>query len=205
MTRALFFLVIGLLISCSQPNKNTETADTLRTTEKADTIIPTETAKEEKDIATNTSSDSDEEDCIFNNDYKGLTTNWLAELNIKDFIWRNDLKKALVSIGQDTVFFSKGGCTHSGLLVELKLTDDIHPITDSTYWINKVLELSMDYKMNHYSKMIREGKIRRAHSGQKSVWYEIEDDDPEDNLIYNGIEIVHDGRNKRISISQYFN
>lgn len=203
MTR-VFYLIIGLLISCSQPNKNTETADTLRTTEKVDTIKPTETAKE-KDTTTNTNSDSDEEDCIFNNDFKGLTTNWLAELNIKDFIWRDDLKKALVLIGQDTVFFSKGGCTHSGLLVELKLTNDSHPITDSTYWINKVLGLSTDYEMNHYSKMIREGKIRKAHSGQKNVWYEIDDDDPEDNLIYNGIEIVQDGRNKRISISQYFN
>src|SRR5882672_7345454 len=98
MTRILFYLIIGLLISCTQQNKKTETAD--------------------KDSTANTNSEED--DCVFNNDYKGLTSDWLMELKIKDFIWRDDLKQALVPTGQDTVFVSKGGCSHSGLLVELK-------------------------------------------------------------------------------------
>ena len=53
--------------------------------------------------------------------------------------------------------------------------------------------------------MIRERKIKKAESGQTNVWYEIEDNDIEDNLIYNGIEVTQDGQRKRINISQYFN
>lgn len=195
MTRGLYYVIIGLLISCSQSNKNTETADTLKTSK------PTVN----KDSVDNTTSDSDEEDCVFNNDYKGLTTDWLTELKIKEFTWRDDLKRAIVAKGQDTIFFSKGGCTHSGLSIELKLTNDNHAITDSTYWIKKAFDLSIEYHMDHYEKMMKEGKIRKADSGMTTVWYQIDDDDIEDNLIYNGIEIVENGRDKRISISQYFN
>jgi hypothetical protein len=90
-------------------------------------------------------------------------------------------------------------------VVELKLTNDQHTIADSAYWITKALELSDEYEMGHYEQMIREGKIKKADSGQTNVWYEIEDNNVEDNLIYNGIEITEDGHGKRINISQYFN
>jgi hypothetical protein len=198
MKRILVYWIFGLLISCTAQEKGSQTADTLaartpiRATDSVDSI----------ETPSNSGSD---DDCVFNNDYKGLTTDWLKELKITEFIWRDDLKQALVQKGQDTVFLQQGGCTHSGFVVELKLTDDQHAITDSAYWITKSLELSREYQMDHYEQMIREGKIKKADSGQKSVWYEIEDNDIDDNLIYNGIEITQDGQVKRISISQYFN
>lgn len=103
------------------------------------------------------------------------------------------------------IFLQQGGCTHSAFVVELKLTDDQHLLTDSAYWVTKALELSGEYQMDHYEQMIREGKIKKAESGQTNVWYEIEDNNADDNLIYNGIEITQDGHSKRINISQYFN
>lgn len=192
MTKVFPYIIFGLLISCTPGSKTAETTDTLMTTKSV----------QDKDSRPNSDP---EEDCVFNNDYQGLTTNWLNELKIKGFIWRDDLKQALIPKGQDTVFVSKGGCNHSGLLVELKLTNDNHPMTDSTYWMKKALDLSAEYQMDHYERMIKEGKIRKSQSGQTTTWYEVDDNDPEDNLIYNGIEIVLDGRSKRVSISQYFN
>jgi hypothetical protein len=100
---------------------------------------------------------------------------------------------------------SKGGCTHSGLLVELKLTNDNHSLTDSAYWLKKSLDIAIEYQMDHYERMIKEGKIRKAESGPTTIWYEIDDNDTEDNLIYNGIEITLNGQSRRVSISQYFN
>jgi hypothetical protein len=193
---SLYLVAIGLLFSCAPQNKSTETTDTLKTTAE-----PTAG----RDTTMNPTTNTEEEDCVFNNDYKGLTTDWLKELKIETIIWRDDLKQALVPKGQDTVFLQQGGCTHSGFVVELKLTDDQHAITDSAYWSTKALELSREYQMDHYEKMIREGKIKKAESGQTNVWYEIEDNDIEDNLIYNGIEVTQDGQGKRINISQYFN
>ena len=193
---SLYLVAIGLLFSCTQQNKSTETTDTLNRTAE-----PTAG----RDITVNPTTDTENEDCVFNNDYKGLTTDWLKELKIEAFIWRDDLKQALVPKGQDTVFLQQGGCTHSGFVVELKLTDDQHAIADSAYWITKALELSGEYQMDHYEQMIRKGKIKKTESGQKNVWYEIKDNDIDDNLIYNGIEITQDGSNKRLNISQYFN
>lgn len=165
---SLYLVAIGLLFSCTQQNKSTETTDTLNRTAE-----PTAG----RDITVNPTTDTEDEDCVFNNDYKGLTTDWLKELKIEAFIWRDDLKQALVPKGQDTVFLQQGGCTHSGFVVELKLTDDQHAIADSAYWITKALELSGEYQMDHYEQMIRKGKIKKTESGQKNVWYEIEDND----------------------------
>jgi hypothetical protein len=200
MNRILVYGIFGLLISCTAQEKSSQTADTLaasttiRATDSADSIETTSTSEKESD-----------DDCVFNNDYKGLTTDWLKELKITEFIWRDDLKQALIPKGLDTVFLQQGGCTHSGFVVELKLTDDQHAITDSAYWITKALELSREYQMDHYEQMIREGRIKKAESGEANLWYEIDDNNIDDNLIFNGIEITQEGRGKRISISQYFN
>lgn len=199
MNRTLLYGILALLTSCTAQEKSSQTADTIAAK------TPIETTDSINSIETSTSEESDDDDCVFNNDYKGLTTDWLKELNITEFVWRDDLKQALVRKGQDTVFFSKGGCTHSGLLAELKLTNDDHSLTDSTYWVEKALALSVEYQFDHYEQMIRAGKIKKAESGATKIWYEIEDNDVDDNLIYNGIEITQDGKHKRINISQYFN
>ncbi len=187
---------------CGQINKNTETEN------------PTNSAKLQNESQQKTDTltsdkgdtkDGQQEDCVFNSNYKGLTTEWLNELKIRDFLWRADLEQALIPKGQDTVFLSQGGCSHFGIVVEIKLTNDNHPITDSTFWINKALSLATEYKMKHYGQMIKEGRIRKVQDGKTTVWYEIEDDDKTDNLFYNGIEIKFEGQTKRLNMTQYFN
>jgi hypothetical protein len=202
MKRTLYYLIFGLLTCCGQVNKNTETVDSIKTVElqnenqqKTDTLISNK----------GETKDDQEEDCVFNSNYKRLTTEWLNELKIKDFIWRDDLEQALIPKGQDTVFLSQGGCSHFGILVEIKLTNDNHAITDSTFWINKAFELALEYKMEHYGQMIKEGKLRKVQDGKTTVWYEIDDNDEDDNLFYNGIEITLDGQTRRMNMTQYYN
>lgn len=126
-------------------------------------------------------------------------------MNKTNFIWRDDLEQALIPMGQDTVFLSQGGCIHFGFILELKLAQDNHLISDSVYWVHKALDLATEYEMDHYSKMIQSGKIRAAQQGETTVWYEVDDDKEDDNLFYTGIEITVEGTSKRIRISQYFN
>jgi hypothetical protein len=194
MARTRYYLILGLLISCEQSNKNTQTTDSIKATPQ------TEIKKK-----TNATTSDKVDDCVFNNDYKGLTTEWLTELKMKGFIWRADLEQALIPNGQDTVFLSKGGCYHFGMSVELKLTNDTHSLTDSAFWINRALKLAIEYQMDHYRQMIEQGRIRMAQDGETRVTYVIDDKKDPDNLEYNGIEIIQDGLNKRISISQYYN
>lgn len=194
MREIFYLLVIGLLISCGQQAKKLQTIDNGDTLEANNKIVTADTI-----------STTEGEDCVFNNDYKGLTTEWLAEVKIKNFIWNEKLKQALIPRGQDTVFISQGGCTHFGFVVEIKLTNDTHDLNDSVFYIQKALELAKEFKMNHYVQMIKERKFRNAQTGEVRVWYEVDDDNIEDNIIYNGIEIAAEGQDKRINISQYMN
>jgi hypothetical protein len=106
--------------------------------------------------------------------------------------------------GSDTVFISKGGCTHFGISVELHLSDD-HLLADSAYWIQKAYALAKEYKMDHYADMISQSKLKGAEQSQTSVWYEVEDTESDDNLTYDGISIRSINSRKTISLSQYFN
>lgn len=193
MRKIVYCLLAILSISCAQ-KRNSETLS------PKDTTLVTDSRIEAKD----TTSRTDEENCVFNEDYKGLTTEWLKELGIEDFIWKDDLKQALIPKGRDTVFISQGGCTHFGYLVEIKLTDDQHFLNDSSFFVQKALALAREFKMDHYEKMINEGKLRKVQDQETAVWYEIDDNDVDDNLIYNGIEIKKEGEAKRVNISQYF-
>lgn len=55
--------------------------------------------------ATSSTEEENDDDCIFNNDFKGLTTDWLKELKITEFIWRDNLSKRLFQKDK-TRFFS---------------------------------------------------------------------------------------------------
>ena len=48
-----------------------------------------------------------ENDCTFNNDYKGLTTEWLAELGKTDFVWNAKSNQAEIHSGKDTLVVSE--------------------------------------------------------------------------------------------------
>jgi hypothetical protein len=194
MRKITYCLLALFSISCVQ-KRNSETLSPKDTTLVIDSRI------EAKDTMSRTAEDN----CVFNEDYKGLTTEWLKELGIEDFIWRDDLEQALIPKEQDTVFVSQGGCTHFSFLVEIKLTDDQHLLNDSSFFVQEALTLAREFKMEHYEKMINEGRLRKMQDQETSVWYEIDDDNMEDNLTYTGIEIKKEGEAKRVNISQYFN
>lgn len=80
------YLLLILVIGCTQQPKSTNTviSSTLERTAVPQEAIPLKDSSET----------THDEDCVFNNDVKGLTTEWLNKLNITNFIWRDDLKKA---------------------------------------------------------------------------------------------------------------
>jgi len=146
-----------------------------------------------------------ENDCVFNNDYKGLTLDWLTKLGKTDFFWNAETNQAEIHSGHETVFISKGGCVHLGMLVELRFSDDSHTINDSEYWLNKALILATEFDFKHYKKMIEENKVKRVENNKNRVWFEIEDNNLDDNLYYIGIEVNLEKKSKVISLSKYYN
>lgn len=166
------------------------------------------------ELAINSSSDSAltnqlvpdaESDCVFNNDYKGLTEDWLKELDITHYEWDDKLNQALIARGQDTIFVSQGGCTHMNFLVGIQLARDTHLLSDSTFFVSKALELATEFKLEQFESMIKLGKLKKVQGEEDVNQYEIEDNDPEDNLYFNGIGITTTAKGRLIMISQYFN
>jgi len=197
MKQISFYFLFLLLAACSIKGKKETPAYTITTQTKNDSV------RIDKDIG----AAAIEEDCVFNNDYYTLTMEWLKEVNETNFTWHPDLYSALIPLGQDTISLSRGGCVHFNISVELKMTNDSHLISDSAFWMQRTLKLADQYGMDHYSKMIREGKVRSVPEqvNDTHTWFEVDDNDPEDNLFYNGIEITFEGKAKRIHITQYFN
>jgi hypothetical protein len=197
MKRISLYFLFALLIACSSNKKEEALTDTVRVDAMKESLT------EEEDTVTTASEDG----CVFNNDYHSLTTYWLKELNESHFTWRPDLNSALIPMGQDTVSLSQGGCVHFNISVELKLTKDRHLISDSAFWMQRTLKLADDYGMDYYSKMIRAGKVRRLpeQDTDTHAWFEVDDDNEDDNLFYNGIEITFEDKGKRIQMTQYFN
>src|SRR5262245_43726617 len=130
MIRLIQFLIVAVLISCGQ---NAGNKDELIKAKPAvpDDSISNSTATPEKE----SEKDTVENDCVFNDNYEELTKKWLSELKIDKFVWRADLSQALIPEGSDTVFISQGGCAHFGISVESKMTNNVHPITDSVFFI----------------------------------------------------------------------
>lgn len=151
------------------------------------------------------SQEEEENDCVFNNDYKSLTTEWLTDLGKTEFIWNKDTNQAEIYSNKDTVFVTKGGCTHFGIIVELRLSNESHTISDSEYWLNKALTLATEFEFNHYKKMITENNLKRVEANKNVVWFEIDDDEIDDNLFYSGIEINMEKKSKVIRLSKYYN
>lgn len=204
MNRALSIFFI-LLASCTPEKQEAGVAekvvveDTARDTQVQDaTIETTNTGNEAESAAV-------EDDCVFNNDYRTLTTEWLNESNIESFQWNDSAKHAIILIANDTILASRGGCIHLGIEIELRRGSNEHAVTDSAYWMNESLKLSEKFGFDFYAAEIRAGNVRRVINENGVVWYEFDDNDPDDNLYYNGIEIAWRNNSITLSMSQYYN
>ncbi|MBL7832458.1 MAG: hypothetical protein JNK18_00815 [Cyclobacteriaceae bacterium] len=188
------------IISCTGNKTSSESADTVRSVTLAQTTPDTVHRNADPSRGYDTLMETDD-DCVFNNDFKGLTTDWLEELKINDFIWRDDLKGALIPAGEDTVFLSKGGCSHFGTSVELWIHTETPDLIDSTFWISKALELADQYEMTDYAELIRKRKLKISNLEEDRLWFEVFPD--RDTEVYEGINIIIDKKIKRLSISKY--
>ncbi|MEC7752465.1 MAG: hypothetical protein VYB44_00425 [Bacteroidota bacterium] len=198
------------LLSCSlSKNTSEEIKESIPEAEHESLAIDTVFLNEEnsgrKEQTNNDGPELVNSDCIFNDDYKSLTSEWLEDLSISDYIWKDELNGALIPNEKDTIFISKGGCNHFGYLVELRMYNDNLSLADSSTIISRASEIANRYRMDHYSNMIQEGRLIRIKNEGSSIWYEIPDNDVNDNVYYNGIEFRVDGLIKVISISKYIN
>ncbi len=190
-------LVCALLVITCSPYKSHQT-DLVNDITKTDSVL----TDIEPAIKTNTEQN---DSCVFNNDYKTLTMDWVKELNASGFVWRDEIYSAIKVVDQDTISLSQGGCYHFGVGAEWSLVD-AHPATDSAYWISKALELAKEYKLDDYIEFITDRRlIQREGTNNEIILYDVIDTVSVTNRVFDGIVITERGERKTLSLSMYFN
>lgn len=97
-----FLIIVLIFLNCSGDSSKSSldnTKDSISTTTEID--LPAN-KKIEQDTIQNVDNPEDESGCVFNSDYKGLTTAWLKKVGKMNFVWRADLDQASIVMGQDT-------------------------------------------------------------------------------------------------------
>lgn len=145
------------------------------------------------------------EDCVFNNDIYGLTTEWANEAGFSKFIWNDNMSQLKIPFNSDTIVLAKGGCIHFQYYVEIRLYSDTASISNIEHWKSLALELANRFKFDQYSKTLATNEFVRVEGGKDAFWLEIKDDDLEDNILYNGVEVDLEGDYKFLALSTYVN
>ena len=146
-----------------------------------------------------------EEDCIFNNDYQGLTTAWLEQLNLDNYSWDAEAKLATIGSVSDTIYASQGGCVHFTILARRRYFNSNHLFQDKAFLISASKELATIFDLKNILVPIQNRAFTFEMEEPDKAWLLIEDDKPEDNLFYEGVEFTRTDNYVEVSILQNYN
>ncbi|MFC6095116.1 hypothetical protein ACFPVY_00525 [Flavobacterium qiangtangense] len=189
--RIYILMLLISLVSCSKEKDAVVENNAV----KIDSIVPIKT------IAPTVKAD---DDCVFDNNPQELTKEWLKDVGIKKFSWDQKNNKAIVIQNQDTLLLYKGGCNHLTSSLEFKFENKNEADFDSRL-LQKISEVVCKFQFENYCTKINNNQFEKIKSNDMSYLLDFEDDDPEDNLIYNGIEIKSQANKVYITISEYYN
>lgn len=156
-----FYYVLILIISLSCTEKKTQIENTIIKNIKSDSA-----AKIDGDELENDS------DCVFDDNYKKITEEWLSELEIKKYIWDSKSNKATLIYNNDTLTVYKGGCTHFVSSVEIKTNIYPNKELDSTL-IRKINDVACKFKFNNYCKKLIEGQFKKIDNSNSSFFWSL--------------------------------
>lgn len=145
----------------------------------------------------------EDSDCIFENKPKELTKEWLKQAGFENFTWNAKKEAAVIIFKGDTLFIHKGGCNHLVSTVEFTTKILNNNIFDSKQ-LDKINDLACKFKFENYCTKILNGEFDKIESNTATYILEFEDDNPDDNLISNGIEITEIGNLMHVKISEYY-
>ncbi len=198
MRKIIYYITIVITtLSCSEKKaKDVGTKPENPNTEniKSDKVLKAEATEELENNS----------DCIFDDDYKKITAEWLGEVGVKKYTWDSKSNKATFLYNGDTLTAYKGGCNHFISSVEINTDLGKNQTLDSTL-LRKLNDVACKFKFNNYCKKLIEGRFVKNENSNSSILLEFEDDDSEDNLISEGIQISKKGKSTIIEMSEYYN
>lgn len=118
-----------------------------------------------------------------------MTQEWLKESGFNDFAWDAKNTRAIVIQEQDTLLIYKGGCNHLTSSVEI-ITQNLYGDIFDNRNLQKMNSVACKFKFDHYCDKIINGQFAKNDSSGDSFFLEFENDDPDSNLITEGIKIT---------------
>jgi len=101
------------------------------------------------------------DDCVYNNDYQALSTQYLDSAGIKRKIWRGSDSTAIGFLENgDSVFAKIGGCGIFSSCIEWHLSNETHSLDDSVFWRGKALWLTKRMKDKEFERFIADHQIK---------------------------------------------
>ena len=192
--RIVFLYIFFVLFSCS----NKKELQDLPAERKQG--ISTEESYKKEEVSKSAERVDNSSDCVFDDDCEKSTSEWLKELGFTKFLWNEAETKAYLIVENELVKVCHGGCTHFTTSVECSVPSYL----GETALIEKCKSLSSQFKFVHYSNQLKLGNYKMYEDNGK-VFFDFEDDDPEDNLIYLGIECSKSTDSTKIKIVEYLN
>ncbi|PIB34246.1 hypothetical protein BFP72_01765 [Reichenbachiella sp. 5M10] len=187
-----------LILSACQPNKQAPETDTA--SESLDMI------DEVDDLAQHTADDTPvESNCIFDDDYYGLTTEWAEQSGLTNYRWDSLDQRLLIPYEGDTLLITKGGCDHFGISVQLRLYQDTTSMTQPNTWVIRSMELAQLLNYVQYTQVLSGINDPALYEESGVYFIDIPDDNTEDNQYYTGIKIESFDEYTALSFGSYIN
>jgi len=156
-----FYSVLILIISLSCTEKKTKTENVIIKNIKSDSVVKIDDDELENDS-----------DCVFDDNYKKITEEWLSELEIKKYVWDSKTNKATLIYNNDTLTVYKGGCTHFVSSVEIKTNIYQNKELDSTL-IRKINDVACKFKFNNYCNKLIDGQFKKIDNSNSSFFWNL--------------------------------
>lgn len=150
--------------------------------------------------------EAEEEDCIFNNDLKGLTTEVIMEFDSSlNFSWNEEQQMAILPLGPDTLKLSVGGCDHFAYTAIYAASG--HSPHDSLFWFGKLNWIARSFwgktGLNFSHRLEGSSLIKTESNG--NIYYEIPPDTAMTNLYFSEIELRIVKNSAKMTIGAYYN
>ncbi len=146
-----------------------------------------------------------QDDCVFNNDYEGLTTDWIERANTTyKFTWIEEENIAIARLSDDeSLQLQMGGCYHFTTSLIFRTTNAVE-LDNEKFWLSKALELTKLFEVKFFKEPLEAGVVVESERTNNMIIYTFPIDEF-GNRITEGIIIERKEKATTLTLSYYFN
>ena len=146
-----------------------------------------------------------QDDCVFNNDYQGLTKDWIEETGTNyKFVWVEELNSFVARLSNvEIISLSAGGCYSSGRTIKYQNTE-IDSFDNIDFWMTMALKLAKEFQMDLFIKPLEEKSWNLKYENERNLIYGIPIDSDEYRIV-EGIILERDEKSHALVLSYYIN